>query len=447
MSAPAEDAGAVWQTKQRDLCFLPLGPRTTSTQSPTPLHGEDQRNVKRRLLVIYIHGFIGSEDSFHSFPSQVHMQLKIQLARTHVVHSKIYPRYKTYKAFHLARDNLSQWLSAHEGPDTDVILVGHSMGGLLASEVVLMRKKMPGYRSTRKHSILGTVHLDAPLLGAQNRVILAGVLSPFRSKTGLFAMQHTSPSNESFNRSCSIRTSPVAPPMPESNPDPHFNQPFANDIRIQNRSSWESVLHFARKHKDEGLALATFRHWKSHFEFGSCLLNSRRLKEQYVNLRKLDSTGPSIDATTHSRSDEQVRFVQFYTASYKGRTGKRFLEKKFSEENDRPETANDRRQRVVFAENKADQKPGKWRVNNGSLEDNDDPEELYFCKLARLKDGVIDPLWRKVMMATNDEINAHTALFLPGPHYQDLIDQVSTEMTSWASGRGSSDASQKYASS
>lgn len=138
MSALAAYAGPLWQAKQRDLCFLPLGSRTTSAQSPTPFHGEDQQNVKRRLLVIYIHGFIGSEDSFHSFPSHVHMQLKVKLAPTHVVHSKIYPRYKTYKAFHLARDNLSQWLSAHEGPDTDMILVGHSMGGLLASEVVLM---------------------------------------------------------------------------------------------------------------------------------------------------------------------------------------------------------------------------------------------------------------------------------------------------------------------
>lgn len=304
---------------------------------------------------------------------------------------------------------------------------------------------MPGYSSTRKHNILGTVHLDAPLLGAQNRVILAGVLSPFRSKAGLFAMQRTSPSSESFDRSCSIRTSPVAPSMPESNPDPHFNQPFANDIRIQDRSWWESVLHFARKHKDEGLVLAIFRHWKAHFEFGSCLLNSHRLKEQYITLRKLESTRPSVDATTHSRSDERVRFVQFYTASYKGRAGKRFLERNYLQKNDRPETETDRRQRVIVAKNKADQNPEKWRVYDGSLEDDDDPEELYFCKLARIKDGAIDPRWRKVMMATNDEINAHTALFLPGPHYQDLVDQVSTEIASWASERDFSDASQKYA--
>lgn len=55
-----------------------------------------------------------------------------------MIHSKIYPRYKTYKAIEVARDNFSAWLEPHEGDGTDVVLVGHSMGGLLAGEVVLM---------------------------------------------------------------------------------------------------------------------------------------------------------------------------------------------------------------------------------------------------------------------------------------------------------------------
>lgn len=138
MTALATYLRTTWQTKQGDWCFPPLDPRITSTQSLNPSDDENKRDLKRRLLVVYIHGFIGSEQSFHSFPFDVHMQLRGKVARTHVVHSKVYPRYKTYKAFDLARDNLSQWLSAHEDPNTDIILVGHSMGGLLAQEVVLM---------------------------------------------------------------------------------------------------------------------------------------------------------------------------------------------------------------------------------------------------------------------------------------------------------------------
>jgi pimeloyl-ACP methyl ester carboxylesterase len=116
----------------------PLDPRTASTQSLAPSYNEDGQDRKQRLLLVYIHGFVGSEASFHSFPFHVHMKLKERLAATHAIHSKIYPRYKTYKAFHLATENLSHWLSAHEDSNTDVILVGHSMGGLLAEEVVLL---------------------------------------------------------------------------------------------------------------------------------------------------------------------------------------------------------------------------------------------------------------------------------------------------------------------
>jgi triacylglycerol esterase/lipase EstA (alpha/beta hydrolase family) len=138
MTALATYLRTTWQMKQGDWCFPPLDPRIASTQSLTPSFDENKQNLKRRLLIVYVHGFIGSEQSFHSFPFDVHMQLRGKVARTHVVHTKVYPRYKTYNAFNLARDNLSQWLSAHEGPDSDVILVGHSMGGILAQEVVLM---------------------------------------------------------------------------------------------------------------------------------------------------------------------------------------------------------------------------------------------------------------------------------------------------------------------
>lgn len=55
-----------------------------------------------------------------------------------MVHSKIYPRYKAYLALQLARVKFSEWLTVHESPTTDVVLVEHPMGGLVAADVVLM---------------------------------------------------------------------------------------------------------------------------------------------------------------------------------------------------------------------------------------------------------------------------------------------------------------------
>lgn len=112
-------------------------PRTSSTQSLTPSLPAYEEVERRKLLVIYIHGFMGNDTSFQSFPAHVHQYLKIALSDSHVVHSKIYPRYKTYKSIEIARDNFSTWLEPLESAKTDIILVGHSMGGLLAADVVL----------------------------------------------------------------------------------------------------------------------------------------------------------------------------------------------------------------------------------------------------------------------------------------------------------------------
>lgn len=42
--------------------------------------------------------------------------------------------------------------------------------------------------------------MDAPLLGARNRVILAGVLSPFRSKAGVFTIPRANASGVSLDQ-------------------------------------------------------------------------------------------------------------------------------------------------------------------------------------------------------------------------------------------------------
>ena len=82
-------------------------PREQSTESLLPSStGGDGR---RTLLLIYIHGFLGNETSFQSFPAHVHNAVTSKLVDTHVVHTKIYPRYKSRKAIEYARDDFSNW--------------------------------------------------------------------------------------------------------------------------------------------------------------------------------------------------------------------------------------------------------------------------------------------------------------------------------------------------
>ena len=60
-------------------------------------------------------------------------------------------------------------LRPREGLDTDVVLLGHSMGGILSAEVALLNK----------HRILGTVNFDTPFLGMHPGVIASGLGSLF----------------------------------------------------------------------------------------------------------------------------------------------------------------------------------------------------------------------------------------------------------------------------
>lgn len=89
----------------------PLGasdPRTSSTQSLVPTKS-GQHSDKRRLLLIYVHGFMGDETSFQSFPAHVHHLVSALIAETHVVHTKIYPKYRSKKNIQFARDDFSRW--------------------------------------------------------------------------------------------------------------------------------------------------------------------------------------------------------------------------------------------------------------------------------------------------------------------------------------------------
>lgn len=83
-------------------------PRSSSTQSLIPDPALEDTG-RRRLLLVYVHGFMGNETSFRSFPAHVHNLVTVTLAETHVVHTKIYPRYRARYSLEQARDQFSLW--------------------------------------------------------------------------------------------------------------------------------------------------------------------------------------------------------------------------------------------------------------------------------------------------------------------------------------------------
>ncbi|KAK4645839.1 hypothetical protein QC761_205060 [Podospora bellae-mahoneyi] len=320
-------------------------PRMSSTQSLVSStaglsmeeHGQPRR---RKLLVIYIHGFMGNDSSFRSFPAHVHAFLKEALAETHVIHTKIYPRYKTYKSIEVACENFSKWLMPHESSTTDVVLVGHSMGGLLAADIVLLPRHdaPPSGGPPFRHRILGSISLDAPLLGLHPGIVVSGIASLFRPSppppTALDKTSSDSVIPRDIAPSPSGRLSPDAsiyeqirppsgapsptlgqypfpspPAAPE--PDPTYNPTFFNDVAFIDRGWIKNIAHFAQKHKQENLFEAAASHIVSHLEFGGCLADWNGLKTRYKRLRQLED----IDDIAHPELGPRVRFVNYYTVS------------------------------------------------------------------------------------------------------------------------------------
>jgi pimeloyl-ACP methyl ester carboxylesterase len=304
-------------------------PRSSSMQSLlSESHGPT--DARRKLLLIFVHGFLGDETSFQSFPAHVHNIVSETLISSHIVHTKIYPRYKSRGQLEVIAENFSTWLAPHESPERDVILIGHSMGGLLDAEVVLMKPKQQSSTVPLLHRILGTISLDTPFLGLHPTVIKSGLVSIFKppwepepgttksldsTKATLAAQALTTQSSSSVNRLHADLSADAATDM-------NYNPSFFNDTHLTVRKGWRSTLHFIKKHSD-GLADGVMQYVKSHVEFSGAMANYSQLKVRYQRIRGLEDGDPwrraeAIGWPGESESVPVVRFVNYYTAT-KGR--------------------------------------------------------------------------------------------------------------------------------
>lgn len=303
---------------------------------------------KRRLLLIYIHGFMGSEASFNDFPAHVHHLLTAVLSESYVVYTRIYPRYKSRGEIQTAVDQFSNWyvtksqvgeqcycslrfsfaghihrqnqgktlttdgrLSPHEADDLDVILLGHSLGGILAADVALMQVHgIPDLKP--KHHILGLINFDVPLLGVHPRVIPTGIGSLFQKK-GNTVEANVAESLESL----ALDTSALV------NNNPNFDPPFKNDVRLVKRDTVESIRHFFDKNTDR-LSRSLVDLLVAPVKFASCVNEYPTMRMRYRQLIELE-------AGKHGH--KKVQFVNYYTAST-GRKSRKSKTKPASDSNE-----------------------------------------------------------------------------------------------------------------
>lgn len=257
--------------------------------------------------------------------------------------------------YHPGIDLITSRFNLHESPTTDVILVGHSMGGLLATEVALLSPyTFPETTHEYRHRILGILSVDCPFLGLQQPgVFISGLSCLFRppsnplSSTGGqfepglvpiligrdivpgvasvtsypdlitpspkardFADQsHLKHSNSTdFGSIRSVRSVLEPDWSDTSSWDPNYNPPFPNDRKRERRGTWDNAMYFVTKHSG-GLIPAMRSYVTSHLRFGKSVLDHKELKDRYSRVRALENVN-----TQPLNYLTRIRFVNYYTA-------------------------------------------------------------------------------------------------------------------------------------
>lgn len=106
--------------------------------------------MKKTLLLCFIHGFKGGDSTFGSFPEYLRVIVNNALPNINV-RALVYPKYETRGDLEECVKEFKEWLlekvidlevenesdSPIVNPSVRVILIGHSMGGIVAADTVL----------------------------------------------------------------------------------------------------------------------------------------------------------------------------------------------------------------------------------------------------------------------------------------------------------------------
>ncbi|CAG8099361.1 unnamed protein product [Penicillium salamii] len=383
---------------------------------------------KRRLLLVYIHGFMGSEASFLKFPAHVHDCLDTFLGGSHIIYTRIYPQYKCRGEMKDAIDQFSTWLAPHEADDLDIILLGHSIGGALAAGVTLLPPLGDSAQHTKRHRILGLVNFDVPFLGLHPHVVFSGIRSLFQKKD---AMKETIPDELQGLEEMDTSYFPTVT-------NPNFDPSFENDVRLPARGLLHDVGHFLHKNIHH-LPRSIFDSLMSYYKFPGYLNRLPHLRRQYKEMMNLEAA---------ESANSRVRFVNYYTES----TGRRKPPAKANKQevdsyNDDhkssctniPKVGLEDRTRTYIDTPKYQPKSlvsccssSSIDTSHSRVESDTRKTRTFVLKPSHHWNDGDDSLWKAIQMEDMDEVGAHQSMFLPGSDvYDRLIGDAVSNIERW----------------
>lgn len=338
-------------------------------------------------------------------------------------------------------------LSPHEADDLDIILLGHSLGGILAAEVALFPAPLHSHEF-RKHKILGLINFDVPFLGLHPGIIQTSCKTLFQRE------KNPAPMNENFSAS-QMTAEAIAAFSPS-----HYDPPFFNDSRSAERGGMQGIMHFLDKNYDR-LSRSILNRIVSPVEFTSCLNNYPELRRRYKQLMDLEAS--------HDQP-HGIRFVNYYTSSECLVTSKD--NNAAGNENPSPSVDGKESTPCNQSENEPEPGPGPEAEPKTEAEAETEPCSLTPTKSQQESESQCEPdqpdctcppetadctskehkkkrrrfillpsnhwsrgddsLWVPVTMENMNEILAHQSMFLPhGRNYEQLVGDTMATIEQW----------------
>ncbi|KAJ3865995.1 hypothetical protein EV359DRAFT_72092 [Lentinula novae-zelandiae] len=250
---------------------------------------------QRLVHLVYIHGFRGDETTFQAFPTHLQQYLTDHIP-THLnlkVQSSLYPTYKSVKPISSATKTFIEWLRTQ--PPGPVILLAHSMGGLLAAEAATDPSNV-------HKRIVGLIAFDCPYLGMHPHVVIAGIASLIpkkaEGKMKTEAELNPSPNVRIVDRTKETENWDDSEKQDEYSPSPSPSQlSLSTSATSTSHNKSDSLISrtmkFVSSHSDDPLVRWTRKHsnepfsagkrWVvEHFQFGSCMFDPSGLKDSAV---------------------------------------------------------------------------------------------------------------------------------------------------------------------
>ncbi|KAI8625919.1 hypothetical protein F5Y19DRAFT_235200 [Xylariaceae sp. FL1651] len=193
--------------------------------------------MPRTLLLCFIHGFKGDDDTFRTFPDDLKSQITKQLPDDHV-ESVVYPKYETKGELGQCSAAFLSWLKERvmdvrkvhcEKPwppndrDVGVILVAHSMGGFVASDTLFLVLNEwlanEAGNSPMFPLIQGILTFDTPFNGLARSMFVYGAFSNYQKVSSVFnVMTAISAAPSALGRTAFKRTAASLPSRNSSSP-------------------------------------------------------------------------------------------------------------------------------------------------------------------------------------------------------------------------------------